>query len=388
MFFKGVFPMKQATKVVLILLLGLLISTAVPGAHAQDERIPAGPRIDVIIDTDAGVDDAVAIAYFLSQKKQPVHLLGITAVAGNTAVENSANNALTLLDTAHVSAPVIVGASQPLSHTLSHMGKLTNGPDGLWFVGAAHPHDISALSHDVPAFYYQMAQQHPGATLIALGPLTNVAQAIRQHPQAMRTFGKIVILGGAKQSGNQTPVSEFNIWQDPDAADIVFKSGIPISLVTLDAFTTMTITEQDIDELRSDGNALARLVVEPLAIYGQVQTGMGGATSISIPDLAGVMYALHPTLGVPQSSLVEVIPAPRLVRGQTIIATAFGEKLTMLAGENEFSDLADRYYSEPGFDLFGAIFAILGRQPDNAQVVLDINEKRMKQWFMRALTDD
>jgi purine nucleosidase len=183
--------MKQITKLLFILLLGLLIGTTVPAARAQEEeRVAVGPRIDVIIDTDAGVDDATAIAYFLSQKTQPVQLLGITAVAGNTAVENSANNALTLLETANLSTPVVVGAAQPLSRTLSHTGKLIHGPDGLWFVGAAHPHDLSTLSHDVPAFYYQMAQQHPGATLIALGPLTNVARAIQQNPQAMRNFSK------------------------------------------------------------------------------------------------------------------------------------------------------------------------------------------------------
>ncbi len=380
--------MKQITKLLLILVIGLVLGASTPGARAQSQQTEqgAGTPLKVIIDTDAGVDDSIAIAYFLSQRSQPVQLLGVTAVAGNTTVENSANNALTILETASVSAPVVVGASAPLSRTLSHTGKLIHGPDGLWFVGAAHPHDLSTLSHDVPAFYYQMAQQHPGATLIALGPLTNIARAIQQNPEAMRGFGKIVILGGAKNGGNQTPVSEFNIWQDPEAAEIVFRSGIPLSMVTLDAFTTLTITEQDIDKLRTDGNQLARLLVEPLAIYVQVQTGFGGLPSASIPDLAAMMYALHPHLGTAQSALVEVIPAPRLVRGQTIIGTTFGEKLTMLAGDDELSDLIDRYFSEPGFDLFGAIGAILMRQPDNAQVVLDINEKRMKQVFMRALT--
>jgi inosine-uridine nucleoside N-ribohydrolase len=183
-------------------------------------------------------------------------------------------------------------------------------------------------------------------------------------------------------------VSEFNIWQDPEAADIVFKSGIPLSVVPLDAFTTLTIGNKDLDKLRAHGNPLARLIVEPLALYAQVQTGLGGLPTASIPDLAAIMYALHPTLGTPQSSLVEVIPAPRLVRGQTIIGTNMSEKLTMLAGENELSDIIDRYFSEPGFDLFGAIGAIVMRQPDNAQVVLDINEQRMKQMFMRTLTNN
>jgi purine nucleosidase len=382
--------MKQITRVLCILLLGLIVAAYAPVARAEtDQPVPVSATpIDVIIDTDAGVDDSAAIAYFLSQQRQPTNLLGFTAVAGNTTVENSANNVLTLLDTAQVSAPVVIGAAQPLSRTLSHTGKLIHGPDGLWFVGAAHPHDLSALSHDVPAFYYQMAQQHPGATLITLGPLTNVAQAIRQNPQAMRGFGKIVILGGARRGGNQTPVSEFNIWQDPEAADIVFRSGLPLSVVPLDVFTTLAISADDLDTLRTDGNPVGRLIAEPLAAYAQVQTGLGGASTASIPDLAAMMYALHPTLGVPVSALVEVIPGPRLVRGQTIIGTGMSEKLTMLAGENELSDISDRVFSEPGFDLFAAIGAILARQPDNAQVVLDINERRMNKLFMRALTDD
>jgi inosine-uridine nucleoside N-ribohydrolase len=382
--------MKHRIKFMFVLLLGLFIAARGPAAPAQaQEAVPSSSTpINVIIDADAGVDDSTAIAYLLSQDRQPVNLLGITAVAGNTTVENSASNILTLLETANVSAPVIVGAAQPLSRTLSHSGKLIHGPDGLWFVGYAHPHDLSTLSHDAPAFYHQMAQQHPGATLIALGPLTNIAEAIRQNPQAMSKFAKIVVLGGAKQGGNQTPVSEYNIWQDPEAADVVFRSGIPIALMPLDTFTTLTIETSDLDELRAEGNPLAQLIVEPLASYAQVQTGLGGATSASIPDLAAMMYSLEPTLGTPVSSLVEVIPAPRLVRGQTIIATNFGEKLTMLAEDDELSIIADRVFSEPGFDLFGALGAIMARKPDNAQVVLDINEKRMKRLFMRAMTDN
>lgn len=353
---------------------------------------PGGPssqqRISLLVDTDTGVDDALALAYLLSQRRQQVRILGISAVAGNASVENAANNVLTVLDAAgQPSIPVIIGASAPLSRTLSQSGKLIHGPDGLWFVGAANPHNLNTLSRDVPTFYRNAIAANPGTTIIALGPLTNIARTIQQYPGIRSNIGKIVILGGSKSApGNQTPVSEYNIWQDPEAANIVFSSGIPIEQVTLDAFTSFTVSDRDITKLQT-GNPVARLLAGPLSAYAQVQTGLGGASAAAIPDATAILAVLEPGLATRQSALVDVIAEPRIVRGQTIIGIGLSEKIPMIADDEELSTLANRYFSEPDFDLFGAIGAILVRRPDNAQVILDINEKEMQKLFMKALTN-
>lgn len=151
--------------------------------------------IKLVVDTDPGIDDAAAIVWLLSQERYPVEVLGISTVVGNTTVENAANNVLTLLDALdRRDIPVVIGASEPLTQTHSHVSSLIHGPDGLWYVGAQHPHDLNGLSRDVPAFYRDMATTHPGATLLALGPLTNLAQAIQQYPDEMSNFGQIIIL--------------------------------------------------------------------------------------------------------------------------------------------------------------------------------------------------
>ncbi|MBV8883442.1 MAG: nucleoside hydrolase, partial [Chroococcidiopsidaceae cyanobacterium CP_BM_RX_35] len=162
--------------------------------------------LDLVINTDAGVDDSAALDWLLSQKNYPVDVLGIGTVAGNTTADNAANNVLTVLDAlGQQNVPVAIGATAPLSEPLSKTGSLLHGPDGLWFVGAEHPHDLSSLSHDVPSFYNELAQAHPRATLLSLAPLTNLAQTWEEYPNALKSFKQIIVLGGAINGGNITP---------------------------------------------------------------------------------------------------------------------------------------------------------------------------------------
>jgi inosine-uridine nucleoside N-ribohydrolase len=373
---------------VLLTVLAVGVQSVFP-APARAEQEP----IKLVIDVDVGVDDSAGIVWLLSQDRYPVELLGITTVAGVTSVENVTNNVLTLLDVlGRDDIPVVMGASAPLVQPLSFTPAALHGPDGLWGLGFQNPHDLNTdprIRHDVdvPAFYCEITQEHANVTLLAEGPLTNLAQALDQCPEGMQSFERIVILAGAKYGGNTTPVAEFNAWQDPEAASLVLSAGLPITLITYDAFDTFILTEEDLADLYAEGTDAAQFVAWPLEMFTQMLASNGVTTSV--PDVAAYIYAVDASLGTAQPGLVKVMTGPSLVRGQTVIGFGY-DKLTMLADDAELSDLVYRLFFDPDFDEYDfylAFMAILLREPDNAQVVMDIDEHKMHQLFMRAMTD-
>ena len=335
----------------------------------------------VIIDTDTGVDDAAALAWMLSQNTYPVEILGISTVAGNTTVENATNNVLTVLDAAgRDDIPVIIGADAPRSQPLSKTGSLLHGPDGFWF--SSIPHDQSSLSTDVPAFFRDQALANPGAKLITLGPLTNVAAAIEQYPSEMALYGEIVILGGSKTM--KTPRADFNMWQDTEASDIVLNSGLPITLITVEAGEQLTIDGNDIEKLANSSDPLAQLLAFPLQLYA----GVASLDGLDAPlyDVAAVMYAVRPRWARDEAmSLVKIVKDEGLAFGQTIMGSDFGEVIPMIASDAELSALADRAFTEPGFDLETELFMLFVSEPMNAKTVFRIRDNTMERRFMRDL---
>lgn len=369
----------------LVALVACSLWGVVPDARAKVDQSP----LAVVVDTDAGVDDATAIAWLLAQTERPVELLGFAAVAGNTSVDNAANNVLTLLEAAgRPDVPVVIGADRPLIRPLSRTGALVHGPDGLWFSGLQNPHDLTRLPRDVPAFYRDLALAHPGATLIALGPLTNLARTLVEYPAALYSFERIIVLGGSKLGGNRTPVAETNIFIDPESAELVLAADppLPLTMITLDAFEEVTVSPNEIARIARSRVPVARLISGPLETYRQVLTMGAARDEVGVPDVAAVMYAVDPTRGEEQSALVKVITDSRLARGQTIIGVTFNERLTMIASDEELSTLADRAFSDPAFDQEDEIGAILSGELDNARVVIDVDGKEMQRRLIKALT--
>ena len=191
----------------------------------------------VVWDMDPGIDDALAL--ILALKSPEVQVLGITTVAGNAPVETTSANARRVLECLDaVSIPVVMGAAHPLNQPLEDALSY-HGPDGLGECGLPSP--LTPLS---PAeawdFLARSVLDAPGeVTLVATGPLTNVAYAFELHPELPELLARLVLMGGAYGLtpygiGNRTPYAEFNIWQDPEAADIVFNSGVDIFAVGLD----------------------------------------------------------------------------------------------------------------------------------------------------------
>lgn len=356
-------------------LIGDVGSADAASVDADASKGTSASTVKLLVDTDPGVDDAIALTWLMRQNPPP-QMLGIVTVAGNTSVANATNNALIVLEQLkRQDVPVIMGAAAPRVQPLTKTTWFIHGPDGLWFLGFQNPHDLSHVRTDATAFYCQTVADNPGARLLALGPLTNIAQAVEQCPDTMKTLGQVVILGGAKYGGNQTPVAEFNFWQDPEAAAIVLDAGLPITLVLLDAFTDPTVTQKDLDHLFKKATPAIQFLAPAIQQYVQVQitnTGRAG-----IPDPVAAVIALNGSVGVRQSSLVRVVLEPSLARGESIVGLTSSEKLTMIASDAELSALAERafaYPPDPNFNLQWEMAAILMRQPDNAQAVISAPE--------------
>jgi purine nucleosidase len=207
----------------------------------------------VAIDTDPGIDDALALMLALRSPELQVEL--ITTVAGNVPIEVATANARRLL--ALINPPrwpvVAQGATRPLRRPL-HTAAAFHGQDGLGGLTLLQrpdgqlvyplPERPPAQSQAVRRLVHLVQQYGPALTIIALGPLTNIARAMQQAPESMRHLGRLVIMGGAiAVPGNVSPTAEFNIFVDPHAADFVFRAGVPITLVPLDVTQQVCLTE-------------------------------------------------------------------------------------------------------------------------------------------------
>jgi inosine/uridine nucleosidase len=367
---------RHTTILLVVIVLGSLLG-GVFNASAATQR----QTIKIFVDTDIGVDDAVAIAWLLNDRS--ANILGFTTVQGNTTVTNATQNLLTLLDVAQRHIPVTIGAARPLVYRHSHLGAFVHGPSGLWFSQVSH--DLRDIPKDAPAAIAAAARANPGMTLLALGPMTNVAQAAKRFPADMKGV-HIVALAGTRGPGNRTPVSEFNAFGDPQALDVMLESGLDVTLITQDAFDQLKVDSAEFtQELRTDGGAMGQFLASALDPYFFASSqGAGGEQTLADPTAA--IYAVRPELGTATSSLVDVATDDGLTRGQTVIATDPNSKVFMIANDAELSALADQAFNDPNFDINAALGAILARRPDNAQVVLTVRGNAMAQRLEQGLT--
>jgi purine nucleosidase len=221
----------------------------------------------VVWDMDSGIDDALAL--ILALKSPEVQILGITAVAGNAPVEMTSANTRRVLEYLNIeNIPVAMGAANPLNHPLEDALSY-HGPDGLGNCGLPPPrlplHPAKAWD-----FLARLVLDAPGeVTLLATGPLTNVAYTFELHPELPGLLARLVLMGGAYGltpygKGNRTPYAEFNIWQDPEAANIVFNSGADIFAVGLDVTMNPTacLNSQHLEQIKTRRTPAAHLVAQ------------------------------------------------------------------------------------------------------------------------------
>lgn len=250
-------------------------------------------RKKVIIDTDPGIDDALALMYAFSSPE--LEILGITVSAGNTSLERTAKNALKIGDLAGSPVPVYKGAERPLRKEAYISGE-THGEDGL---GDANLPESDRAPEDMRAsdFMLEMARKYPGeVTIIALAPLTNLAEAIEKDPKAMKQIREIVSMGGAVATGNMSPVAEFNYWFDPEAAKIVYDFDVPVTMIGLNVTTRVLFTPIDFSFIEKLEGNFAKTITRIQKYYVDFYWKWEKTLGCVAHDVLAVAAACDPSL--------------------------------------------------------------------------------------------
>jgi purine nucleosidase len=273
----------------------------------------------VIFDTDPGQDDAVAILAALGSPE--IDLIGISAVAGNIPLHHTVNNALRLIELAgRPDIPVYAGADRPFAHALV-TAEHVHGQTGLDGPDLPQPVTRVREGHSVD-FIIDTVRRLPEktVTIAALGPLTNIALAFLKAPDIARRLEGIVLMGGAYfEVGNITPTAEFNIYVDPDAAGIVFRSGAEITVLPLDATHGMHSTPERIEAFRRLGNKAGAAVAAMLSFSETYDLKKFGWDGAPLHDPCVTAYLLAPELFEGRRVNVEVETASALTRGMTVV---------------------------------------------------------------------
>jgi pyrimidine-specific ribonucleoside hydrolase len=276
---------------------------------------PGKPR-RIIIDTDPGIDDAMAI--FLALRSPELKVEAITPVAGNVPLDLTLPNALRLVEIAErTDVPVAAGASHPLLRRLATAGHV-HGVNGL--AGVDFPEPKTKPVHETaPELIRRIVRENPGEiTIVAVGPLTNVALALRADPELAGMIPAIVIMGGSLSGGNMTPAAEFNLYVDPEAARIVFDAGIPLTMVGLDVTRKCLVSEQHIKQLEAANNPVSQAAGKILrATYERMRHG-GEVTDIALHDALAVASLIDHDVITRKDYYVEVETVGEWTAGQTI----------------------------------------------------------------------
>ncbi|MXM64956.1 nucleoside hydrolase [Streptomyces sp. HUCO-GS316] len=276
-----------------------------------------GRPIPVIIDCDTGVDDALALLFAV--RHPALDLRAVTCVAGNTDVDGVVRNTLTVLEQAGAPpVPVARGAERPLVEPV-RAPRHVHGEDGMGDLGLPAPARTPADVDAVTLLRREILASPRPVTLIPTAPPTNIALLLRTHPEVVRNIERIVFMGGAVATGNATPVAEFNVWHDPEAAAIMLTAGVPITMYGLDVFQRVVVPGADVRRLRASGDPAVRLAGELLAHRPSAPESDGDDPAGGLGD-AGAACAVADPAGISTRLLpVEVNLAPGPGRGQTIV---------------------------------------------------------------------
>ena len=272
----------------------------------------------LLIDTDTASDDAVAL--IMALRSPEVRVAAITVVAGNIPVQQATHNALYTAELCGSDVPIYSGAEQPLVRPLV-CADWFHGKDGLGDHGYAPRKRRAEPVHAVEAFV-ETARANPGIEIVTLGPLTNVALALRREPKIAENVKRCVVMGGAPCcEGNVTPAAEFNIYVDPEAARMVFHSGMPIEMVGWHLCRgEAALNGKQIEELLALKSPLADFAVRCNSVAAEAFFTQTGQRGISLPDPVAMGIALNPALCTSSSEhYVEIEMASDLTRGATIV---------------------------------------------------------------------
>jgi uridine nucleosidase len=276
------------------------------------------PRRRVIIDTDPGIDDTMAI--FLALASPELLVEGLTIVFGNASAEQCARNAGKVLEVAgRADVPVAVGAAKPLVRPYHGRGDMVHGRDGLGETYLAAGRQVPQ-ARAVDFLISAVTASPQELTIIALGPLTNLALAVSLEPRLGEWVKDVIVMGGAATTrGNATPAAEANIHNDPEAARIVFHAGWPLTMVGLDVTHQVRLSPEDLDQLTAAASPVTEMISSITPFYlNFARSARAGLDGIYVHDPTAVTYAISPHLFRTQQVYVDVETEGHRTLGQTV----------------------------------------------------------------------
>lgn len=272
-----------------------------------------------IIDTDTASDDAVAL--IMAHHWPDVEILAVTIVNGNVPVEQGVKNALYTLDVCNVSTPVYIGCAKPMLRESSYADWF-HGKDGMGNMYYSEPKSQPESAHATDIIIDTIKKYPSEITLVTLGPLTNIATALLKAPEIAPLVQRCVIMGGAANTvGNVTPAAEYNIWVDPEAAKIVFHSGMAMEMVGWELSRhDAALTPAEVETVMNFGTARARLAMECNQTALDASMKMQGAVGLTLADPVAIAVALDPNIITRQGKyFVDVEITSELTRGATVV---------------------------------------------------------------------
>jgi purine nucleosidase len=277
------------------------------------------PARSIIIDTDPGQDDAVAILLALASPE--LEVLGVTTVAGNVPLALTTRNACILMELAgRPDVPVFAGAIRPMVRPLV-TAEYVHGKTGLDGPDMPEP-TLSPTPGDAVDFIIRELRERPpgSVTLCPLGPLTNIGLALVRAPDIASRIAEIVLMGGGCfEGGNITPAAEFNIFVDPHAADVVFKSGVPITMMPLDVTHQVLTTRSRIAAIRAIGNRSGEVVAQMLEFFERFDVAKYQSDGGPLHDPCVIAYLLKPGMFEGRFVNVEIETRSELTMGMTVV---------------------------------------------------------------------
>jgi purine nucleosidase len=274
----------------------------------------------VILDCDPGQDDAVAILLALASPEE-IELLGITTVAGNVPLAKTQRNARLMCDVAgRRDVPVHAGCARPMLRPL-HTAEYVHGKEGIDGAEIRDPVTPLAEGHAVDFLVDRLRRaEDESITLVAVGPLTNVALALIKAPEVGSKIREIVLMGGAmREGGNTTPAAEFNMYVDPHAAQVVLECGRPITVMGLDVTHQVLATPARIQRIRALGTKAAETVASMLLFFNRFDTEKYGSEGAPLHDPCTIAFLLKPALFQGKRVRIDVETTSELTMGATAV---------------------------------------------------------------------
>lgn len=247
----------------------------------------------IILDCDPGHDDAVAI--ILAGNNPKFDLLGITVESGNQTLEKTGRNTLNLCQYLDIDVPVCLGASNPIIKEVEVCEAIhgESGLDGFEFPSLTKEFD---KRHAVEFIIESILRSEEKVTMITTGPMTNLALAIRLEPGIMSNIEEVILMGGSYSNGNVTPAAEFNIYCDPEAAHIVFNSGLKVTMVGLDVTRKVLVLPSVVARMEKINNQAAEMFTKLMKVFNENQKRVFGFEGAPLHDPVTIAYLIDPKL--------------------------------------------------------------------------------------------